>query len=217
MTRPSAPPIRHAIVVAAAASIVLLTGACGTEATSEPSSASTPVPTVGHTDESRTPTQPSPPSPTAALPSGWRLCTNVHAGYSIGYPGDWYTTALREEEVCSQFHPTPFAIPQGGEYPLTALIAGPVSALPEKPVDPLFARSLLWERTSVDEHHAVRFEEEFTGEGLYEEGTRRYGYVIDLSGRAFTAYTIAAPGTASYAAWKVVVDQAVQTLVLLST
>jgi hypothetical protein len=58
---------------------------------------------------------------------------------------------------------------------------------------------------------AIRFEE-FTGEGLYEKGTTRYGYVTDPNGRALTVYTMASPGTASYAGWKVVVDQAVGTL-----
>lgn len=156
----------------------------------------------------------SPPasSPAPALPQGWRLCTNVHVGYSIGYPEDWYTTALRKEEVCSQFHPTYFTIPQSGEYPLTALNVGPASQRPATPSDPRYARTLRWEDTSVGGRAAIRFEEELTGEGLREKGTMRYGYVTDLNGRALTVYTMASPGTASYADWKVVVDQAVRTL-----
>jgi hypothetical protein len=151
-------------------------------------------------------------SPAAALPQGWRLCTNGHVGYSIGYPADWYTTALRNEEVCSQFHPTSFTIPQFSEYPLTALNVGRASERPATPTDPRYARTLLWEETLVGVRGAIRFEEEFTGEGLYEKGTMRYGYVTDPNGRALTVYTIASPGTASYADWKVVVDQAVRTL-----
>ena len=216
MTRPSASALLRTFVVAATVGIVLVAAACGSRPTSGAPPAGAPVPGVGLPEESSTPTEPPSPSPSSALPRGWRLCANAHVGYSIGYPEAWYTTALREEEVCSQFHPTAFTIPQGSEYPLTALITRPVSALPAAPVDPLFARSLLWEKTSVGAHRAVRFEEEFTGDGLYERGTRRYGFVVDLDGRALTVYTIAVPSTASYADWKVVVDQAVRTLELAS-
>ena len=46
----------------------------------------------------------------------------------------------------------------------------------------MHARTLLREETSVGTHSAVRFEEESTGEGLYDKGTMRYGYVIETKG-----------------------------------
>lgn len=178
---------------------IVLSSACATE-----------LPSSGGPDASA-PGSPPATSTASALPGGWRLCANDHVGYSIGYPDDWYTTALGTEDICSQFHPSSFTIPPFSERPLTALNVVPAEQ-PAAPTDPTYARTLLWEDTTVGAADAIRFEEEFTGEGLYQRGTMRYGYVIDLSGRTLTVYTIASPGTASYAAWKVVVDQAAPTL-----
>ena len=213
MTRLPTRARRHILVIAVTAGAVILGGACGARPASrgggDSSVAGVTAPAVGASRAASTPT--SPPTP-SALPPGWRLCTNTHVGYSIGYPEDWYTTELRIEEVCSQFHPTYFTIPQFSEYPLTALNVGQTSERPATPTDPRYARTLLWEETSVGVRTAVRFEEEFTGEGLYEKGTMRYGYVIEPKGRALTVCAMAPPGTTGYADWKVVVDQAVRTL-----
>jgi len=215
MTRLPTRARRHILVIAVTAGAVILAGACGAGPASsggDSSVAGAPTPAVGASGGASGPTSPQAPSPTSALPSGWRLCTNTHVGYSIGYPQDWYTTELRIEEVCSQFHPTYFTIPPFSEYPLTALNVGQPPERPATPTDPRHARTLLWEETSVGVRSAVRFEEEFTGEGLYEKGTMRYGYVIETKARALTVYTMAPPGSTGYADWKVVVDQAVRTL-----
>ena len=212
MTRPPTHARRHILVIAVTAGTVILAGACGAGPASgggDSSVAGAPASAVRASEEASAPT--SPPA-TSALPSGWRLCTNTHVGYSIGYPQDWYTTELRIEEVCSQFHPTYFTIPPLSEYPLTALNVRQPSEHPATPTDPRHARTLLREETSVGTHSAVRFEEESTGEGLYEKGTMRYGYVIETKARALTVYTMAPPGSTGYADWKIVVDQAVRTL-----
>jgi hypothetical protein len=201
----------HVFVAAVAASTAILAGACGqgnrpTSGASPTSAPTASAPTAGA----------SGPVTAWALPSGWRLCTNDYERYEIGYPGSWYTTSLRPEEVCSQFHPSAFTIPPYSEYPLTALnihqTSGAFPADLGKPVDSEFAHTLLWEETTVGGRRAVRFEEEFIGSGLYSKGTRRYGYTIDRQGQTVTVFAMASPGENDYAAWKVVVDRAAETV-----
>src|ERR1044071_3216561 len=74
----------------------------------------------------------SPPAIGPSLPHGWQRCVNPVENYSIGYPGNWYTAQIRPEEVCAQFHPSRFTIPAESEYPLTALNAKSVPALPRR-------------------------------------------------------------------------------------
>jgi hypothetical protein len=144
-------------------------------------------------------------------PSGWRRCANTVEHFSIGYPGGWYTTQIRPAEVCHQFHPDRFTIPLDSEYPLTALNARPVSALPGR-TDTDFERVLRWERTRVAGRPAVRFETVSTGEGMDLAGTRRYGYVMPLGRGLVSVHTTAEPGESRYTAWTAVVDDAAGTL-----
>lgn len=148
----------------------------------------------------------NPPSPQA-----WRRCVNSTENYSIGYPRGWYTTQIRPEEVCAQFHPTRFTIPRESEYPLTALNVRRVAAPPSR-TSTEFERTLRWERTRVVGRSAVRFETSSTGAGMDRAGTRRYGYVLRLGHRLISVHTVAEPGETRYAAWKRVVDKAVRTL-----
>ena len=73
-----------------------------------------------------TPTTTEPPSlpPGERMPASWRPCDNPPAGYSIGYPSDWYTATLDGQFACSFFHPEPFTIPANSEFPRVALQAG---------------------------------------------------------------------------------------------
>jgi hypothetical protein len=153
----------------------------------------------------------TPAAPGPSLPHGWRRCVNTVENYSVGYPGDWYTTQIRPEEVCAQVHPSRFTIPPESEYPLTALNVRRVPAPPSR-TDTMFDRTLLWEKTTVAGRRGVRFETSSTGEGLYQAGTRQYGYVIRLGRGLISVHTTAEPGETRYAAWKSVVDRAVRTL-----
>lgn len=146
-----------------------------------------------------------------SLPSGWQRCVNTAENYSIGYPGDWYTTQIRPAEVCAQIHPDRFVIPPESEYPLTALNVRRVTALPSSS-DTEFERTLLWQRTTVAGRPAVRFETTSTGAGMDLEGTRRYGYAIRLGHALISVHTTAAPGETRYAVWREVVDRAARTL-----
>jgi hypothetical protein len=147
----------------------------------------------------------------ASLPRGWQRCVNTAENYSIGYPGDWYTTQIRPEEVCAQIHPDPFVIPPESEYPLTALNVRRVTALPSRSSTE-FERTLLWQRTTVAGRPAVRFETASTGAGMDPKGTRRYGYTFRLDHALISVHTAAAPGETRYAAWRKVVNRAARTL-----
>ena len=153
----------------------------------------------------------SPPGVTPPLPRGWKQCVNATANYSIGYPGTWHTTQIRPEEVCAQFHPSRFTIPPESEYPLTALNVRRVSAPPSR-TDTEYERTLRWEQTTVGGRYAVRFETASTGAGLYQAGTRQYGYVLRLGHGLISVHTTAEPGETRYAAWKTIVNKAVRTL-----
>ncbi|GLY99076.1 hypothetical protein [Actinoplanes sp. NBRC 103695] len=144
-------------------------------------------------------------------PGGRQRCVNTAENYSIGYPGNWYTTQIRPEEVCNQAHPDRFTIPLESEYPLTALNVRRVTALPSRGGTES-ERTLLWQRTTVAGRPAVRFETVSTGAGMDLEGTRRYGYVIRLGHALISVHTAAAPGETRYAAWRKVVDRAARTL-----
>jgi hypothetical protein len=146
-----------------------------------------------------------------SLPRGWRRCVNPVEKYSIGYPGKWHTTQIRPAEVCQQFHPNRFTIPPESEYPLTALNVRRVTAPPSR-TDTEYERTLLWRKTTVAGRQAVRFETVSTGAGLYQEGTRQYGYVIRLGRGLISVHATAEAGETRYAAWKTVVDKAARTL-----
>jgi hypothetical protein len=146
-----------------------------------------------------------------SLPTGWQRCVNTAENYSIGYPGDWYTTQIRPEEVCAQVHPDRFVIPLESEYPLTALNVQRVTALPSRSSTE-FERTMLWQRTTVAGRPAVRFETVSTGAGMDLEGTRRYGYAIRLGHALISVHTAAEPGETRYADWRKVVNRAVRTL-----
>ena len=146
-----------------------------------------------------------------SLPAGWQRCVNTAENYSVGYPGDWYTTQIRPEEVCAQVHPDPFVIPLESEYPLTALNVKRLTVWPEKG-DTEYERMVRREQTTVSGRPAVRFETVSTGAGMDLEGTSRYGYVIRLGHALISVHTAAAPGETRYADWQNVVDRAARTL-----
>jgi hypothetical protein len=191
-------------------------GACGRPAPIEAVKALPPPAVTSGTADVATPattggTAHSPPETTSASTHGWPRCVNSAEGFSIKYPPTWYTTQIRPEEVCVQFHPSRFVIPPASEYPLTALNAKRVTTLPSR-TDTAYERILLWRKTTVAGRQAVRFETSSTGEGLDRAGTRQYGYVVGLGGGLISVHTTAEPGETRYAAWKAVVDNAVGTL-----
>jgi len=213
---------RHLLMVVAGGGAALL-AACGTPSTTGTTrtgpSVSAPPAATADPSAAATPSTAASPStagddrPTTgpSLPHGWRRCVNTVEGFSIAYPGDWYTTEIRPREVCRQFHPTTFVIPREGEYPLTALNVGWVDGFPGR-VDTEFDRVLRWEQTTVAGRPAVRVETESTGAGQDVIGTRRYGYTIRHGNRLISVFAAAEPGATGYPGWKAVVDQAARTI-----
>lgn len=150
------------------------------------------------------------------LAGGWRRCKNAHHRFSIGYPRHWHTTQLRPADRCRQFDRRPFTVPPNSEYPITALNAVPTTVsfteYVASPTDPMFAETLQWKRTWICGRRALRFETVATGEGLYEKGTRSYGYAVNRNGKAFVVFTMTPPNDGRYAQNKAVVERAVRTL-----
>ncbi len=171
----------------------------------------------------------SPPRPIATpapavLPAGWERCTNGVLGYSIGYPGDWFTTDVLNGEqdpryACLWFDPVPFkeagnVVAEGFAYPLEVgvRIGGFADVLADETTGGV--RVLLKENTSVGDHRAVRLEVEFGDSPIVPAGTRLYEYVVELTPnrtlRIFTADQRGIAGT--YEENRSVVDLAASTI-----
>lgn len=159
-------------------------------------------------------TVPAPPD--AGLPATWRRCDNPTRGTSMGYPGDWFTTSLGSDDLCSMFHPTSFVLPANAGRPLVAMNAFQLdmtaSEYRDQMTDPTDETVLLNEPVSVPGSLAIRFETSSLGHGLLEAGTHRYGYIFEHSSRAFIIYTVAGPSESRYNDWKSVIDIAHDTV-----
>ena len=81
-----------------------------------------------------------------------------------------------------------------------------LSAYRAQITDPMYFTTIGVEPTTVLGLSALRFETTSLGEGLDSVGTRRFGYIIDRSGRAFVIWTVATAGEARYDEWKTNVD-----------
>ena len=168
----------------------------------------------------------------APLPQGWRRCINGAEGWSIGYPGRWFTTARYTDALtgeterhpgiaCAYIDPREFTLPRDGDPSGKALGAG-VSSEPMKTsvgslTDPLFYRTLMRDAWIVLGMPAVRLEVEALGTPLPLKGTRRYGWIVDLGdGRSFWVLAEAPPGTSRerYLAYRRVATRAIATVEL---
>jgi hypothetical protein len=161
------------------------------------------------------------------IPAGWERCTNATRGYSIAYPGDWYTTdvfdgAQDPANACQWFSIDPFGpqgnvVPEGWGYPLEVAIRGPFDDLLAQEIDPGAADVLVEEELLVQGHRAVRLEFETLNDVLGENGLH-YEYLIELDAETtLIVHTTPTRDVAGvYADNKVVVDRAVGTLTFLS-
>jgi hypothetical protein len=208
-----------AVLLAGATLVVLGATACGGDTpgpgdTTPGPSSTTPAGDANlGTAGAPTTTATTPPvaQPDERMPASWRACDNPPAGYSIGYPGDWYTESLDGQFACSFFDPEPFTILPNSEFPRVALQAGPtdttVATYRGFMTDPENYTVVRDEDVMVLDRPGVRFETVSLGMGLDEPGIRRYGYIIDSGGGdAFAVFTTADPGETRYDDWKFVVD-----------
>ena len=212
---------RHAGLIAGPMlAIALLASGCAGVDTpgpdADPSDSGTAI--IGAPSDSASPSTP-PTIPIEDVPASWEVCQYPPGGFAVGHPGDWHTATGSGVTACSMFHPDPFTIPVAGEYPLVALLAVNLEETMATAVgyltDPLFATTILNEATTVAGRPAVRFETSSTGEGLYEAGTRRYGYILDMGTQSFALYTSAVASETRYEDWKFVIDTAKGTLQFL--
>jgi len=175
---------------------------------------------------------PTPQASGAVIPEGWQACANPLLGYSIGYPGGWYTTdrvklpngrfVSKPVVACSYFNPEPFQIWWGTEPPTTALVVESERQNLQRTVlsrsDPRYLSVLSREDTTVAGMPALQFEVSQVGEGYYPKGTLEYMYIIGLDpAHTLVVSTMFFPGSrVDYPAYKTIVDQAVQTVTLLN-
>jgi hypothetical protein len=169
------------------------------------------------------PAPPTAPVP-AALPEGWDRCTNDAVGYSIGYPGDWFTTdALNGQRsaafACRWFATEPFGaagneVLDGYGYPLEvsvrdARLDDVVSEMTGEGVKVISS-----EVVDVEGHRAVHLEIEFRDSPLVDAGSRLYAYVVELQPkRTVSVLTFDPPGGPDgYNEDRRIVDLAVGTL-----
>lgn len=189
----------------------------------------------GSTTTVAAPTPTTAPSPvvtpsasTVTIPEGWQSCVNDALGYSIAYPGGWYTTdmvtlpngviAQKPKVACSFFNPRRFQILWGTEPPTTALMVesqdrsmNRIAALMS---DPRYLSVVSQEDTTAAGMPAVQLEVTQTGEGYYPKGTLEYMYVIEVApGRSLVVSTMFFPDSpVDYPAYKDIVDMAAQTV-----
>jgi hypothetical protein len=148
---------------------------------------------------------------------GWSTCANARRGYSIDYPSGWYTTHLRPAQACEYFHPEPFEIVEGTEFPPTGLFVfltdQTVDSYVQEATNPMFFETVRREDTTVGERSAVLIETTATGQGESEPGERTYGYVVAVGPEedAFVVLATGLPGDERYDEFKDVADEAVKT------
>lgn len=146
------------------------------------------------------------PAP-AVLPDGWESCANEVVGYSIGYPGEWFTTDVLNGEqdpryACRWFDPAPFdesgnVVSEGFAYPLEVgvRIGGLDDVLADETTGGV--QVLMTEDTTVGGRRAVRLEVEFGDGPILPAGTRLYEYLIELTPEStLRIFTADQPGVA---------------------
>ena len=125
-----------------------------------------------------------------ALPAGWVRCTNDVVGYSIGYPGDWFTTDVFDGQAdpanaCMWFQPDPFGpegngVSEGWGFPLEVAVRdAPLDDELARVLDPEVAQTVEQEELTIDGHRAVRVEYDTLIDLVAEPGLH-YSYLVEL-------------------------------------
>lgn len=124
------------------------------------------------------------------LPADWVRCTNDVVGYSIGYPGDWFTTDVFDGQAdpanaCMWFQPEPFGpegnvVSEGWGYPLEVAVRdASIDDELGRLLDPEVAQTIDQEELTIDGHRAVRVEYETLVDVIAEPGLH-YSYLVEL-------------------------------------
>lgn len=152
--------------------------------------------------------------PESRFPVGWNIFINPGAGYSIAYPPGW--DSARVSPGATLFDEDLITLDPNAGWPPVDLevIANPETfarVLRTKTAEGSF-RTVRKEDTTIAGVPAVRLETVVTGGGLFANGTRIYGYILDRDGTAFTIETIVAPDAAGYDELTGIVDTAAESL-----
>lgn len=169
-------------------------------------------------------TEPAPPG--AGLPDEWARCTNGALGYSIGYPGDWFTTDVFDgtqdpSNACRWFSPEPFGpdgnvVSEGWGFPLEVAVRGPFERQVAQTLDPELAEPVVEEDVTVDGRRALRVEYSTLVDVIAEPGLH-YAYLIELDAdTTLVVHTTETRGIADddaeYQGFRTLVDRAVETI-----
>ena len=161
--------------------------------------------------------------PPGDLPAGWVRCTNRELGYTIGYPGEWFTTDVFNGEAdpanaCRWFSPDPFGpegnvVLEGWGYPLEIALGGRFDPELQEVLDPELTRVVEQETLAVEGHRAVRIEYETLVDAVADTGLH-YQYLVSLDrGTTLIVHTTETRGIeGDYEENKIVLDDAVDTL-----
>ena len=132
---------------------------------------------------------PAPPDHTVLEQS----CTNQQYGFQVDYPAGWVVNQADGLPPCSAFDPEDASMPTAAEIPRDIAIVirrDDVAFETVTDFDSDFTvRAVSREETTVAGRPAVVAEIEHTGDGMYQEGDRHYGYYVDLDGRTLIGIT----------------------------
>ena len=167
--------------------------------------------------------EPLPTGTDTNMPDGWVRCTNTAVGYSIAYPGEWFTTDVFDGQAdranaCMWFSATPFGpegnvVAEGWGYPLEVTIGGRFDPELLEVLDPELTQIVEQEALEVEGHRVHRIEYE-TLNDVVAGPELHYQYLVSLDPRTtLIVHTTDARGIAGdYDENKTVVDDAVDTL-----
>jgi hypothetical protein len=102
------------------------------------------------------------------------------AGFTIAYPEGWAVNSGETVPECTRFAPDPFRVPPNTDARVGAVTASVESVPFDRIVSSGLPRATDRTETRVDGRKAMRIERLSAGEGLYPEGVRMTGYVVDL-------------------------------------
>lgn len=120
-------------------------------------------------------------------------CTNREYGFQVRYPTGWVVNEANGLTPCSAFDPDDARMPPATEIPRDIAIVihrdqVPFERATDFDGDPT-VQAVSRERTTVDGRRAIVAELQHTGQGMYPQGGRQYGYYIDVDGATLMAFT----------------------------
>ena len=121
-------------------------------------------------------------------------CTSAAPAFTVEYPRGWSASAGPDLD-CRFFHPKPFQLVEGTDaFALAVSIQprqGRYEAVLNGATDPSLVRVLSSEDATIGGRWpGVLLEVQVTDPGIFPRGTRLYGYIAEVAGRAWIIQTI---------------------------